>query len=245
MRMSLLPGSKLGPYEIVSAVETAKSLYKASDTRLKRAVAIKVFDRQFGDSFVREARAIGSLNHPNICALHDVGHEEGVDFLVMEYLEGETLAQRLEKGPLGLDEAIRIAIAVGDALDKMHREGIAHRALKPSKVMLTSAGPKLLGVRLAEPKPPADASPVPNGLLPGSDIELQYAPPECLDGKVPDAHSDIFAFGAIVYEMITGKKAFEGKSRAVLIASIATANPDPLSKTQPAASPMLQHIIDR
>jgi eukaryotic-like serine/threonine-protein kinase len=245
--MPFKPGTKLGPYEILSAVETAKAgdLYKASDTRLKREVAIKVFDRQFSDSFVREARAIGSLNHPNICALHDIGHEEGADFLVMEFLEGETLARRLEKGPLNLDEAITVAIAIGDALDKMHREGVTHRALRPSKVMLTPAGPKLLGIRLAEPKPTPDASLSPKSLLPVSDTDLQYTPPECLDGKDPDARSDIFAYGAIVYEMIAGQKAFEGKSRAVLIASIATADPDPLSKTRPDAPPMLQHIIQR
>ena len=245
--MPFKPGSKLGPYEIISAVEAAKAdeeLYRASDTRLKRKVAIKVFDRQFSESFVREARAIGSLNHPNICALHDVGHEEGVDFLVMEYLEGETLAKRLEKGPLDLDEAITAAIAIGDALDTMHREGVTHRALRPSKVMLTPAGPKLLGIRLAEKKSP-EASLSPKSLVPGSDTDLQYTPPECLDGKDPDARSDIFAYGALVYEMITGRKAFEGKSRAVLIAAIATADPDPLSKTTPDAPPMLQHILQR
>jgi Tol biopolymer transport system component len=240
-------GTKLGPYEIISVVDTAKAsdLYKASDTRLKRTVAIKVFDHHFSDSFVREARAIGSINHPNICALHDIGHEENVDYLVMEYLEGETLAKRLEKGPMDLDEAITVAIAIGDALDKMHREGLTHRALQPSKVMLTAAGPKLLGIRSAEPKPSPEASPGPKSFLPAGDADLPYTPPECLDGKDPDARSDIFAYGAIVYEMITGHKAFEGKSRAVLIASIATADPDPLSKTRPDAPPMLQHIIQR
>jgi Tol biopolymer transport system component len=245
--MPFKPGTKLGPYEIMSAIDTAKAgdLYKASDTRLKRTVAIKVFDSQFSDSFVREARAISSINHPNICALHDVGHEENVDFLVMEYLEGETLARRLEKGPLDLDEAITVAIAIGDALDKMHGEGLTHRALQPSKVMLTSAGPKLLGMRSVEHKPSPDDSLSPKSLLPISDADLPYTPPECLDGKSPDARSDVFAYGATVYEMITGHKAFEGKSRAVLIAAIATTDPDPLSKTRPDAPPMLQHIIQR
>jgi eukaryotic-like serine/threonine-protein kinase len=245
--MPFKPGTKLGPYEIMSGIDTAKAgdLYKASDTRLKRTVAIKVFDRQFSDSFVREARAIGSINHPNICALHDIGHEENVDFLVMEYLEGETLAQRLEKGPLNLDEAIAVAIAIGDALDKMHREGLTHRALQPSRVMLTSAGPKLLGIRSVEPKPSPADSLSPKSLLPINETDLPYTPPECLDGKNPDTRSDIFAYGATVYEMITGHKAFEGKSRAVLIAAIATTDPDPLSKTRPDAPPMLQHIIQR
>ncbi len=229
------------------AVETAKGgeLYRASDTRLKRTVAVKVFERQFSDSFVREARAIGSLNHPNLCALHDVGHEEGVDFLVMEYLEGETLAQRLEKGPLELAEAVPVAIAIGEALNKIHRGGMVHRALRPSKIMLTPADPKLLGIRFADSKDSSDSAPAPKALLPDGEADLQYTAPECLDGKDPDARSDIFAYGALVYEMITGRRAFEGKSRAVLIASIATADPDPLSKSRPDAPPMLQHILQR
>jgi hypothetical protein len=245
--MSLTPGTKLGPYEIVSAVETAKAnkLYKATDTRLKREVAIKVFDNPFSESFEHEAHTIASLSHPNLCALHDVGHEEGVDFLVMEYLEGQTLAERLEKGPMDLGEAISIAISIGDALDNMHREGIVHRAIQPSKIMLTQSGPKLLGMRLAECGQAPEGSPAPNSLVPGSDTDLQYTAPECLDGKDPDARSDIFAYGAMVYEMITGNKAFEGKSRAVLIAAIATADPDPLTKTHPEAPLLLQHIIQR
>jgi serine/threonine protein kinase len=177
--------------------------------------------------------------------VHDIGHEEGLDFLVMEYLEGPTLAQRLEKGPLDLGEAVSIAIAIGDALDTIHREGLTHRALQPSKVILAPAGPKLLGIRSAESRPLTNGSPSPNGLVPAGDADLPYTPPECLDGKNPDALSDIFAYGTVVYEMITGNKAFEGKSRAVLIASIATADSDPLTKTRPDAPPMLQHIIER
>jgi Tol biopolymer transport system component len=246
--MPLQPGAKLGPYEILSALETANGtdLYKASDTRLNREVAIKVFAGHFSERFESAARALASLSHPNICALHDIGHEDGLDFLVMEYLEGQTLAERLQKGALGLDQAITMASAIADALDKAHREGVTHRDLNPSKVMLTPTGVKLLdfGLTVSTPLPAAGSS-LKTLSLPGGDASLQYMAPEQLEGKEPDARSDIFAFGAIFYEMITGTKAFEGKSRAVLIAAIATADPDPLSKTQPGATPGLQHIVER
>jgi eukaryotic-like serine/threonine-protein kinase len=152
--MLLQPGTKLGPYEIRSALEAphGSDSYKAFDTRLNREVAIQVFPGRFSERFEREGKAVASLHHPNICALHDIGHQDGVDFLVMEYLEGETVAQRLEKGALDLGEALTIAIAIADALDKAHREGVIHRDLNPSKVMLTKNGAKLLHFGLAEPK---------------------------------------------------------------------------------------------
>ena len=246
--MPLQPGTKLGPYEIISVVETREDsdLYKASDSRLNREVAVKVFTNRFSDRFQREARTVASLNHPHICLLHDIGHQEGMDFIVLEHLEGQTLAERLRRGALGLDEALTIAVAMADALDKAHGAGVTHRDLQPSKVMLTKMGVKLLDFGITEPKPLADSMVnLKPGTLPGGDASLQYAAPEYLEGKNPDARSDIFAFGDILYEMVTGKKAFEGKSRAVLIAAIATADPDPLSAAQPAAPPLLQHIVER
>ncbi len=246
--MPLEPGTKLGPYEILSAVETpnASERYKASDTRLNREVAIKVFAGPFSERIEREVRAVASLNHPNICALHDIGHQDGMDFLVMESLEGQTLAERLKKGALDLDEAMAMAIAIADALDKAHREGVLHRDLNPSKVMLSKSGAKLLDFGLTEPTPlPANTTSPKNLALPGGEISLQYTAPEQLEGKDADERSDLFAFGCVFYEMITGTKAFEGRSRAVLIAAIATADPYPLSKTQPGASPALQHIVER
>jgi Tol biopolymer transport system component len=246
--MPLEPGTKLGPYEILAPLEAPNGteLYKASDTRSSVEVLIKVFPEHFSERFEQDAKAVAALSHPNIRALHDVGHEDGVDFLVMEHLEGQTLAERLEKGALNLNEAITAGIAIADALDKAHREGVTHRDLNPSKVMFTPSGVKILEFGLAEPKalPVAPFSPK-TVVQPGSEVDLTYLAPEQLEGKDPDARTDIFAFGAVFYEMITGKKAFTGKSRAVLIAAISTADPDPLSESQPGASPMLQHIVER
>ncbi len=224
--MPLPPGSKLGPYEILAPIGAGNGseVYKASDPRVSRTVAIRVMPPQAaGDSFEREAKAIASLDHPHICTLHDIGHEDGADFLVMEYLEGQTLADRLKGKPLDLGEALTLAIAIADALDKAHRQGVTHRDLKPSHVMLTKTGPKLLDF----------------GVGPSAELNSPYAAPEQYEGKPADARSDIFAFGAILYEMVTGKKAFEGKSRAALIATIATAEPDPFA---PAA---LEHVVKR
>jgi Tol biopolymer transport system component len=233
-------------------------VYKARDSRLDRTVAIKVLAASWVGSpemkqrFDREAQTIASLNHPNICVLHDVGRQDGVDFLVMEYLEGETLASRLEKGPLGLDEALKVAAAIADALDKAHRRGVVHRDLKPANVMLTVSGPKLLDFGLAKwtvlPTPGSGSGSV---LQTRTDLSsvgtvlgtLQYMSPEQLEGSEADARTDIFAFGALVYEMVTGKRAFEGRSRVLLISAIATSHPEPLSKLQPAASPALDHVV--
>jgi Tol biopolymer transport system component len=273
--MALASGTRLGPYEVLSPLGAGGmgEVYKATDTRLSRTVAIKVLpahwvrDPEMKERFDREAQTIASLTHPHICTLHDIGSEprEGqppIDYLVMEYLEGQTLAKRLERGALPLDEALKIAIAIADALDTAHRAGIVHRDLKPANVMLTPTGPKLLDFGLAKtaevgrpPSSPSGLSPAPaapttparrsvtaQGMIVGT---LQYMAPEQIEGAEADARSDIFAFGAILHEMVTGARAFEGKNRALLIAAIATLELDPLSKTQPAAPPKLDHVAKR
>jgi eukaryotic-like serine/threonine-protein kinase len=262
--MAILPGRRLGPYEILSAIGAGGmgEVYKASDTRLDRIVAIKVLPVHLADRaelrerFEREAKTIASLNHPHICTLYDTGHQDGIDFLVMEYLEGETLAQRLKKGPLPLDHVLRYAIEISDALDKAHRKGITHRDLKPGNIMLTKSGSKLLDFGLAKlrqdvaPATPFSELPTANdaataqGTILGT---LQYMAPEQVEGKTDeiDARTDIFAFGAVVYEMATGKKAFEGKSQASVMAKILEAEPIPMSSLQPMTPPALDHLVKR
>ncbi len=252
--MALTAGVRLGPYEIVSPLGAGGmgEVYKARDTRLERTVAIKVLtDRLSGDPdlrrrFEREARVISSLNHPHICTLHDVGHETGTDYLVMEYLEGETVADRLLRGPLPLDQALRIGVEVADALDKAHRQGIIHCDLKPGNVMLTRDGAKLLDFGIARlwrpPQPVADGTPEgrttalhTQNLLLGT---LQYMAPEQFDGKEPDPRSDIFAFGCLLYEMVTGRPAFAGANAMEVVAAIVGAGPAPattIDKKVPAA----------
>lgn len=237
-------------------------VYQARDTRLGRAVAVKVLPAgaidkpEMRQRFEREARAISSLNHPHICTIHDVGRQGSTDYLVMEYLEGEDLAQRLKKGPLPLDQALRIATQIADAVDRAHRAGITHRDLKPANIMLTRDGPKVLDFGLAKSKrdlaggaaaePDATSMPTMTSPLTTAGViagTLQYMAPEQLEGKEADARSDIFAFGAILYEMVTGRKAFEGASPASLIAGILEREPVPLSELQPLAPPLLQRTI--
>ena len=223
--MAILPGTRLGPYEILSAIGAGGmgEVYRARDTRLDRIVAIKVLPAHLADRselrerFEREARTIASLNHPHICTLFDIGQQDGIDFLVMEYLEGETLAQRLLKGPLPIEQVLQFAIEISDALDKAHRKGITHRDLKPGNIMLTKTGTKLLDFGLAKLRqdgaPATPLSELPTASDPitaqGSIVgTLQYMAPEQLEGGEVDARSDIFAFGAVVYEMATGKRAF-------------------------------------
>ena len=213
-------------------------VYRAKETRLGREVDIKVLpshltaNRELKQRLEREAKAISKLSHPNICTLYDIGNENGLDFLVMEYLEGETLAQRLSSGRLPLADVLRYAAEVASALDKAHRAGVVHRDLKPGNIMLTKAGAKLLDFGLAKtahgqsghsdaPDAP-DAATLTEPLTSKGTIvgTFQYMAPEQLEGKEADARTDIFAFGAVLYEMATGKRAFEGKSRASLIASI-------------------------
>ena len=203
--------------------------------------------------FDREAQVIAGLNHPHICTLFDVGRQGDTDFLVMEYLEGETLAARIARGAVPLDEALKVAIAVADALDKAHGQGVTHRDLKPGNVMLTASGAKLLDFGIAKLKQSPQAADAQltsgrslNTTAPGMILgTMQYMAPEQLEGKEADARTDIFAFGAVLYEMITGRKAFEGKSQPHLIAAIVTAQPDPISKTRPATPPALDFLIKR
>src|SRR6202158_5581200 len=258
--MPILTGKRLGTYEILSAIGAGEGgdVYRAKDTRLNRIVAIKVLPSHLADSpelrerFEREARTIASLNHPHICTLYDVGHQDGTDYLVMEYLEGETLAQRLIKGPLPLAQVLQYAIEIADALDKAHRKGVTHRDLKPGNIMLTKSGTKLLDFGLAKLR--QDAAPVtPLSELPTANDPLtaqgtivgtlQYMAPEQLEGKEVDARTDIFAFGTVVYEMATGKKCFEGKSQASLIAKILETDPPPMSSLQPMTPPSLDRVV--
>ena len=266
--MSLSPGSCLGPYEIVTLLGSGGmgEVYRARDTRLERTVAIKVLpealaaDPQFRTRFDREARIISQLDHPHICALYDVGEQDGVAYLVMQYLEGETLAARLERTTTGhppgsglaFDRALTIAIEIVSALDKAHRAGVIHRDLKPGNVMLTGTGAKLLDFGIAKSQAPAVAgsglsmlpttppSLTARGAIVGT---LQYMAPEQLEGRDADARTDIFAFGALVHEMFTGRKAFEGKSSASLIAAILEHDPVPVSSVQRLASHSLDRLV--
>src|SRR5207247_1419371 len=203
------------------------------------------------ERFEREARAISSLSHPHICPLFDVGSQDGIDYLVMEYLEGETLAHRLKKGALPLDQTLRYSIEIASALDAAHRKGITHRDLKPGNVMLTKSGTKLLDFGLARIHARGQAvggSAVATQTEPmtaeGTIIgTLQYMAPEQLEGKDADARTDIFAFGATLYEMATGRRAFEGKSQVGLITAIVDHDPPPISSIQPLSSPLLDHLV--
>ena len=259
--MSLAAGTRLGPYEITSPIGAGGmgEVYKARDTRLDRTVAIKVLpqtaaaDADLRARFEREAKTIAALNHPHICTLHDVGDHDGSMFLVMELVAGETLAARLHKGPLPLEQAIAAATEIADALAAAHRQGVIHRDLKPGNVMLTKAGAKLLDFGLAKLKSPASvlapdmttalAAQGPAtaaGTLLGT---VPYMAPEQLEGKEADARTDIFSFGAMLYEMITGKRAFEGESQASVIAAILERDPAPISSLQPLAPPALDLVV--
>ena len=250
--MPLAEKARFGPYEIVSLLGAGGmgEVYEARDTRLDRTVAIKICKGLISERFEREARAISSLNHPHICALYDIGREGSIDFLVMEFLEGESLEARLRKGALPIEDALRIAIQIAGALDAAHRKGVVHRDLKPGNVMLTRGGAKLLDFGLAKMAVPvvssvadtltATAPITAKGTILGT---FQYMSPEQLEGKETDARSDIFSFGAMLYEMMTGRKAFEGSSHASLIAAVMSFNPPPVSTVQPMASPALDRVV--
>jgi serine/threonine protein kinase len=268
--MSLAAGTKLGPYEIQSPLGAGGmgEVYRARDTRLDRIVAIKVLNSSVVTSpelkqrFEREARIISRLNHPHICTLHDVGHQDGTDFLVMEYLEGDTLAHRLCKGALSLPDLLKIGIDVLDGLEQAHRAGIVHRDLKPGNVMLTKAGAKLLDFGLAKPSvSPASAgaasaplfsavmtisSPNPHSPLTSSGAvvgTVQYMAPEQFEGKEADARSDIFAFGAMLYEMATGKRPFAGKTQIKVVSAILEDDPQPVSQVHRGLPPVIDHVV--
>ena len=260
--MMLATGAKLGPYEITGAIGAGGmgEVYRARDMRLDRIVAIKVLPAHLAgraelrERFDREAKTIASLNHPHICTLYDTGHQDEIDFLVMEYLEGETLAQRLQKGALPIQQVLQYAIEISDALDKAHRKGITHRDLKPGNIMLTKSGTKLLDFGLAKlaqeavPATPESQLPTMKSGITGEGTilgTLQYMAPEQVEAKEVDARTDIFAFGAVVYEMATGKKAFEGKTQASLIAKILETEPPPISSLQPMTPPALDRVVKK
>jgi Tol biopolymer transport system component len=233
-------------------------VYKARDTRLNRTVAIKILpaslaaDPQFRERFEREAKAVAALAHPNICTLYDVGRRDGTEYLVLEYLEGETLESRLKKGALPLDQALAIAIQIAGALDKAHRAGIVHRDRKPANVMLTKGGAKLLDFGLAKAGEPITSATSPS-MLPTTPPNLtaqgtilgtfQYMAPEQIEGEEADARTDVFAFGVLVYEMLTGRKAFAGKTQASLFGAILNQEPPPISAAQPLTPPALDRIV--
>ena len=257
--MALTSGTRLGPYEILSPIGKGGmgEVYKAKDTRLDRIVAIKVLPEHLAQSperkerFEREAKAISQLNHPHICTLYDVGNQEGTDYLVMEYIDGETLAERLKKGPLPLDKAIEYGIQIADGLNTAHRAGIVHRDLKPANAMLTASGVTILDFGLAKVLAgetelgSSDAPTRQKDLTKDQSLigTLQYMAPEQLEGKEVDARADIFAFGALLYEMITGHKAFEGSSQASLIAAILEHEPAPIATRQPMSPTTLDHVV--
>jgi Tol biopolymer transport system component len=267
--MTLVPGTRLGPYEILSALGAGGmgEVYRARDTRLDRTVAIKILPTELASDpdlrvrFDREARAISQLSHPHICTLYDVGHDADVHFLVLEYLEGETLEDRLARSnsaPLQYDDALRIGIEIAGALAAAHRAGIIHRDLKPGNVMLTKAGAKLLDFGLAKTAPPAVATsglsmlpttpPVApqGGALTAQGTILgtfQYMAPEQIEGLEADARTDVFAFGCVLYEILTGLKAFEGKTRASLLGAILKDEPPPVSRAQTLASAELDRVV--
>lgn len=258
--MSLSAGERLGPYEVIAPIGAGGmgEVYRARDMRLDRVVAIKILppllssDPELQQRFEHEARAVSSLSHPHICALYDVGQHEGSAYLVMEYLEGETLSSRLRKGPLAIEELLRYAIEIADALDAAHRKGLIHRDLKPGNVMLTKSGAKLLDFGLAKSLPsaadaqgvtaaPAVTTPLTaTGTIVGT---LQYMAPEQLEGNEADARSDIFAFGVMLHEMATGQKAFEGKTQAGVIAAIIERDPPSASSIRSEIPPALDRLI--
>jgi hypothetical protein len=257
--MSLTPGSRLGPYEILAPLGAGGmgEVYRARDTRLERTVAIKVLpqhlsaSREVRQRFEREAKTISQLSHPHICTLYDVGREGETEYLVMEYLEGETLSDRLAKGPLPLEQTLRFGIQIAEALDKAHRQSIVHRDLKPGNVMLTKSGVKLLDFGLAKAFEtptaqesltalPTKAALTQEGTILGT---FQYMAPEQLEGKEADSRTDIFALGAVLYEMATGKKAFTGSSQASLISAILRDEPQPISQVQPMTPPAFDRVV--
>ncbi len=257
--MPLAPGTVLGPYEIVAPLGAGGmgEVYRAKDTRLGREVAVKVLPQHLSSNpevrarFEREAKTVSSLNHPHICTLHDVGREGETDYLVMELIEGETLAARLMKGALPLAEVLKIGAQIADALDRAHRAGVMHRDLKPGNVMLTRSGAKLMDFGLARATGLGSASeltssPTVAGPLTAEGTILgtfQYMAPEQLEGQEADARSDLWALGCVLYEMATGRRAFEGKSQASLITSIMGSAPPPISQQVPLAPPGFDRLV--
>jgi hypothetical protein len=260
--MPLSPGTHLGPYEITATLGAGGmgEVYRARDTRLERTVAIKILPAHLSSDpvrkqrFEREAKTISSLNHPHICVLHDVGSQDGIDYLVMECVEGETLAKRLEKGPLPLDQVLKYGMQIADALDKAHRSGVVHRDLKPGNIILTSTGAKLLDFGLARPAVPSASLATLTGTAPqqppltqeGAIVgTFQYMSPEQVEAKELDGRSDVFSLGAVLYEMLTGQRAFQGNSQLSVASAILEKEPSPISTIKPLTPPALDHAIRR
>ncbi len=262
--MALPSGTKLGPYEVQAPIGAGGmgEVYRARDTRLDRTVAVKVLPSHLSSNsvarqrFEREARAISSLNHPNICSLHDVGNQDGTDYLVMEFLEGETLMERLRRGPLPPDQVLKYGIEICNGLERAHRNGVIHRDLKPGNIMLAKSGTKLMDFGLAKSVPASAssssdltvsfASPVETDPLTTQGTMMgtfQYMSPEQLEGKEADARSDIFALGAVLYEMASGKRAFAGETIASTITAIMVSDPQPISTIQPMIPPALDRVV--
>jgi serine/threonine protein kinase/Tol biopolymer transport system component len=260
--MSLAPGTKLGPYEIGAPLGAGGmgEVYRARDTRLERTVAIKILPAQFSSDairkqrFEREAKAISGLNHPHICTLHDVGSQDGISYLVMECVEGETLAKRLEKGPLPLEQVLKFGAQIADALDKALRSGVVHRDLKPGNIMLTATGAKLVDFGLAKAAlPPGSVASLTAAVTQTSPMTaegsivgtFQYMSPEQVEGKELDGRSDIFSLGSVLYEMLTGQPAFPGKSRLSVASAILEKEPAPIASTKPMTPPALDHVVKK
>src|SRR5215471_9980648 len=272
--MALTSGTKLGPYEIQSPLGAGGmgEVYRARDSRLGRDVAVKVLPAHLSSNpelkarFEREARAVSSLNHPHICHLYDIGSQDSTSYLVMEYLEGESLADRLHKGALPLKQALEFGVQISEALATAHRAGILHRDLKPGNVMLTAGGAKLLDFGLAKMSPtlPGSAAAAISGMTPSTptmtlaDLSspskgltqrgtvvgtFQYMAPEVLQGADADARSDIFSLGCVLYEMVSGRRAFEGKSQLSVLTGILEKDPGPVSQVQPTSPAALDHVV--
>ena len=257
---SVAAGSRLGPYEVVSRIGAGGmgEVFRARDTRLDRTVAIKILPAEFADNaqlktrFEREAKAISQISHPHICALHHVGNADGVEYLVLEFLEGETLADRIAHGTLPMRDVLRFGSQIASALACAHRAGIVHRDLKPGNVMITKSGAKLLDFGLARSSvAAASVASIPTAATQHKPLTqegtilgtFQYMSPEQLAGEEVDARSDIFALGAVLYEMVTGVPAFEGKSRTSIIAAVLAGAPRPPSSLRPMTPPALEHVI--
>jgi serine/threonine protein kinase len=256
-QMKISTGTRLGPYEVISRIGAGGmgEVWRGRDTRLDRSVAIKLLLDAFGDQskfrlrFEREARTISQLNHPNICTLYDIGQHDETSYIVMELIDGESLADRLRKGPLPLADVIKYGAQIADALDRAHRAGIVHRDLKPGNVMLARSGAKLLDFGLAKPQPTSIASHdetqkaiTRDGTIVGT---LQYMAPEQVEGQEADHRTDIFAFGALLYEMATGQRAFAGQTRSGLIAAILKEEPPSMAELLPSTPPALAHLVGR
>ncbi len=268
--MSLTAGAKFGPYEIQSLLGAGGmgEVYRARDSRLDRTVAVKILASHLSSTpelkqrMEREARTVSSLNHPNICQLYDIGAQNGTDYLVMEFLEGETLAERLREGPMPLSETVRIGIAVAEALEAAHQRGIVHRDIKPGNIMLTKSGAKLMDFGLAKSatagastaassapllsgaRTMTEASPMSPLTTAGAIVgTIQYMSPEQIEGKEADARSDLFALGAVFYEMVTGARPFVGKSQISVASAILEKDPEPISAVQPLTPPAFEYLV--